>query len=356
MANPEHLERLKDLEVWNAWNREHFGEVADLSGADLSGTDLTEASLRMVNLSGANLSGARMASAQLTIANLSGADLTEAALDRTYLFGANLSGANLTGASLSRSTLERADLTGANLRGADLEAADLRLADLTRADLRGADLSGSILVDTTIEGTNLDEAIVYGASVWNVRGVPASQMSLLITDYAESVVTVDDLKIAQFVHLLLANPEIRGVIDTVSRKAVLILGRFTPERKAILDSLRDALRAHNYVPILFDFDKPTTRDLTETVSTLAHLSRFIIADLTEPSSIPQELQAIVPDLAVPVVPTLSGSEPYAMFADLQRKYHWVLDIHRYDDEVDLLDSLVDQVIRPAEAKALELSG
>jgi hypothetical protein len=50
----------------------------------------------------------------------------------------------------------------------------------------------------------------------------------------------------------------------------------------------------------------------------------------------------------------SDDEPYGMFKDL-RKYSWVLDIHRYDDQEDLLNSLVDRVIRPAEAKAQELS-
>jgi hypothetical protein len=128
-------------------------------------------------------------------------------------------------------------------------------------------------------------------------------------------------------------------------KAVLILGRFTDERKAVLDALREELRKRDYLPILFDFDVPGTRDITETVSLLARMARFIIADLTDPSSIPkecvsvplcysnvlcvtgarssltsatgeQELEAIVPDLAVPVQPLLEGSSrPYAMFKD-----------------------------------------
>ena len=49
----------------------------------------------------------------------------------------------------------------------------------------------------------------------------------------ESEVTVDDLEVAQFVYLLLHNEKVRRVIDTITSKVVLILGRFSiPERKA----------------------------------------------------------------------------------------------------------------------------
>ena len=154
---------------------------------------------------------------------------------------------------------------------------------------------------------------------------------------------------------MLNNPKIRDVIDTIAKKVVLILGRFIPERKVILDALRDELRKHNYLPVLFDFDKPASRNLTETVRTLAHLARFIIADLTDPSSIPQELQAIVPTLAVPVQPVLlEGKREYAMFVDFLKTYPWVLPIHYYIDQANLLATLKEQVIEPAEQKAQEL--
>src|SRR6266704_4466367 len=93
-------------------------------------------------------------------------------------------------------------------------------------------------------------------------------------------------------------------IGFLTGKVVLILGRFTPERKAILDAIREELRKRNYTPVLFDFEKPANRDLTETVSTLAHLARFIIVDLTDPSSAPHEVATIIPHCVVPVQPLL----------------------------------------------------
>src|SRR6185369_14604398 len=107
---------------------------------------------------------------------------------------------------------------------------------------------------------------------------------------------VDNLEIAQFVYLLLNNAKIRDVISTIAKKAVLILGRFNlPERKAILDGLRDKLREHGLVPIVFDFEKATERDFSETIKVLAGMSLFVIADVTNPKSTPLELQATVPD-------------------------------------------------------------
>ncbi len=95
--------------------------------------------------------------------------------------------------------------------------------------------------------------------------------------------------------------------------------------------------------------------LTETISTLAHLSRFIIADLTEAKSVPQELERIVPRLHVPVQPLLHASEEdaYALFRDFSL-YPWVLPLHRYSDESALLQSLDKTVIDPAEQMAREM--
>src|SRR6266496_1637165 len=197
--------------------------------------------------------------------------------------------------------------------------------------------------------------LIYGSSSWNVDLEGTIQSNLVITSENEPLITVDNLDVAQFIYLLLNNQKIRQVINTVTSKVVLILGRFTPDRKAILDALRDELRKQNYLPVLFDFDRPRSRNFTETMKTLAHLARFVIADLTDPASIPQELQAIIPTLAVPVQPVLlEGKREYSMFVDFLKNYNWVFPIHYYTDQTNLLTTLKEQVIEPAEQKAREL--
>ena len=80
------------------------------------------------------------------------------------------------------------------------------------------------------------------------------------------------------------------------------------------------------------------------------MARFIIADLTDPNSIPHELYAIVPHLAVPVRPLLkSGSPLYPMFKDLL-KFDWVLTPYRYEALEALPTALAEKVIIPAEEK------
>jgi len=328
MANPEHLKILKQgVEVWNKWRKENPDIKPNLIKADLFDINLSEA-----DLSGADISGAELGNAVLRQANLH-----EAKLSWAYL------------------TL--ADLSGANLRNVDLVGANLSRADFRKADLDGADLERANLVETKLEGANISNCRIYGISAWDLKiSQETKQLNLVITKNDESVITVDNLEVAQFIYLLLNNEKIRHVIDTITSKVVLILGRFSEERKTVLDSLRDELRKRDYLPILFDFDKPSSRDLTETISTLAHMARFIIADITDGKCIPHELATIVPTLSIPVKPLLlkGSTGEYAMFKDLRQKYHWVLAVYRYKDQRELVESIEPKVIGPAEKKAKAL--
>ena len=363
MANPEHLKILKQgVDVWNKWRKEK-DLIPELDDADLRGMELK----------GANFSWAELSRTNLFDANLEGANLREAYLSHAELINTNLSRTNLRGANLSWSTFIFTDLYRAKLNEAILIRADLRYANLTKANLSEANLSEAILnnailikanltkanlnsvslVETNLEGADLSGSKVYGISAWNLKtNGETTQLSLVITQENEPVITVDNLEVAQFMYLLLNNRKIRHVIDTITSKVVLVLGRFTDERKAVLDAIRDELRRRDYLPVVFDFNKPASRDLTETISTLAHMARFIIADITDAKSIPQELQAVVPNLpSVPIQPLLLGSSTeYGMFEHF-RRYQWVLPICRYDDPKELIQSIQTKVIAPAEERA-----
>lgn len=335
---------------------------ANLSRASLNAAQLGSATLADAILDGANLAQADFSRADLSYASLNGSHLTDANLESANLTGANLHKsnlfqANLTGAVLSAAKLRWADLTGANLLRANLRRSDLTGtsfigADLTQADLQGANLRYARIIESRVDGANFSDCRVYGMSAWDVSSSGAIESNLIITPPDEPTITVDSLDVAQFVYLLLSSAKIRQTIDTITAKLVLILGRFTPERLSILEKIREALRRRSYLPMLFDFAGPTSRDLIETISTLAHLARFVIADLTEARSIPQELMAIVPNMpSVPVQPLLAvGHAEYGMFEHFAR-YPWVLQVVSYTDEDTLIRLLDQKVIAPAEAMA-----
>ncbi len=248
--------------------------------------------------------------------------------------------------------LSNATLHATNLRSAKLNFADLSFADLKGANLAYAKLTGARLIETNLEDANISNCHIFGISAWRLKTNNLIQSNLIITDADEPRITVDNLEIAQFIYLLLNNANLRGVIDTLTTKSVLILGRFTDERKAVIDAIRDELRKHDYVPILFDFDKPANRDLTETVMTLASLARFVIADLSDPNSIPHELMSFADKLFSVTVqgifcPTDAHPNPYPMYEHLRRLPH-VLPIYRYNDHDHLITTLATSVIHPAE--------
>ena len=139
-------------------------------------------------------------------------------LYKAPLQGANLQGANLRGAYLQGASLQQTKLQGANLYRAYLRGAHLQGANLTWADLSGAQFVRTKLCDAILTGS-----CVYGASVWDIKANERTkQQNLIITDHGEPDVTVDNIKVAQFIYLLLNNQEIRDVIDTIGQKGVLI--------------------------------------------------------------------------------------------------------------------------------------
>ncbi len=325
MTNPEQFDILKrGVKAWNKWRAKNPDVEIDLSGSDLYG-----ANLRGVNLNGANLERAFLEKSVLVEVDLMGANLSRANLIDAHLFEANLTGANL-----SRANLFRADLTGANLNA---------------ADLTGATLANAILVSTRIDKAKISGSWVYAVNVRDLDGEFEEQRDLIINHRGQPTITVDNIKVAQLIYLILNNEEIRDVINTLTSKTVLILGRFaTPERKAILDALKNSLREYDLLPILFEFDHPTDKDFQGTIKTLASLAYFVIADVTNPADSPLDVKATFPDYQIPLVPIIQqGEQPFSMMVGLQKKYNWVLDTVTYSSPETLIEALKPAIINPA---------
>lgn len=380
MANRDHLKRLtSDYGGWNKWRAQNPDIVPDLRRADLKqqlliGTNLSDAILDSANLNRADLRRADLTRASIRNANIYDAHFNEAILEETDLcgsviircsfqgvqlrgvklraeiqkvnfqkasfrgtdlsgvkfhgcdfYGADLTDTNLSGAGITNSSLTKTVFSRANMDRIDLTGTKLVGAKLTDCSIHDAKLINTSLVQTDLTGADITGCEVYGTSVWDVAtDETTKQKGLIVQRRGGPKVVVDDIEVAQFVYLLLRREKIRNVIDTITSKAVLILGRFTPERKAVLDALSEELRRHQLLPIVFDFEGSAARDFTETIRILAGMSLFVIADVSNPKSSPLELQATVPDYRIPFVPIIQeGEQPFAMLDDL-KKYSWVL--------------------------------
>ena len=298
--------------------------------------------------------------------------------DLPEFYGLNFANSDMNMVSLRNCTFENCCFDGAKITFADLVDARFqsctfrnvsmrvtKIGDATFADciFEDSDLSYCSADQTSFKGTRfintrlehmrlvsndfsnaiLDGCYVYGISAWDLLLENTSQKSLVITKDDEPCITVDDIEVAQFIYLLINNRKLRDIIETISSKVILLLGNFSPERKRILDILRDELRKYDLVPVMFDFSQPKTKNFTETVLALASMSKGVIADLTNQRSIPHELASIIPHhpslMICPII--MEGETPYGMFSDFQ-SYTWVQPIFQYkeDNVTELVSHLV----------------
>ncbi len=345
MANKQQLSVLKQgAQAWNEWRKKNPAARPELNEANLAG-----ANLRGANLRGANLGGTELASADLQEAILLGATLVEANLQEANLHKADLSFADLTfaylhNAKLTNAKLWKADLTAAKLNGAEIIDANLTMATLRETDCSDANfaeaiLDHAILVEANLRQANLAGCSVCGLSAWNIDLEGTKQTDLIITSPSEPTITVDTLEVAQFIYLLLNSKQLHTTITRITSNIVLILGRFTPERKPALEAIRDGLRERQYTPLLFNFEKALSRDFSEALRMLARMARFIIADISLHKSVSQELRAILPGTEVAVQPLLNGTRRlYTMFPDF-KQYPNVLPAYRYNGLANLQATL-----------------
>lgn len=238
----------------------------------------------------------------------------------------------------------------------------------------------SKLYQSLAVGLSLDEAVTYarlnvvqlkaaaGKCDWGRFTVylntqqavlfPRRGSKAVLAQSAQRVARTEAIGDLQRLVKQLDGPSYGELMSELVARGVLILGRFTERRRKILEAIRQALqqRTESYIPVLFTFQKPEGRDLIESVVGFAALSRFVIADLTEPKSIPAELQQIVPTYpSLPVVPIMSAAaREYATFGNIKRRANVVKPTVVYHDQADLLHILGAKVIARAEAKLIEL--
>ena len=128
------------------------------------------------------------------------------------------------------------------------------------------------------------------------------------------------------------------------------------DRQELVNAVDQARRE---ITTRYDF-KGITVEITledETITLLARMAKFVIADISDAKAVLQELRAIVPDLpSLPVQSIILATQEDPGMFDFYHHRPSFLPVHRYADQEQLLADLGDKVIGPAELKVRELRG
>jgi hypothetical protein len=142
------------------------------------------------------------------------------------------------------------------------------------------------------------------------------------------------------------------IMSHLSKRRVLILGRFKQRRLKILKLIKEQLQQHsnNYIAELYTYEVPEKKDLVDSICGFALLSKFIIADISEPSAVQAELQAInMLNTSVPIVPIINKTgREYSLFAHIAKAGNVAKPTIRYSDENDMVKKLKSIIIPLAE--------
>lgn len=345
MANSEHVKIFKQgAKVWNEWRAANPTVRPDLSDANFESDLHTYKStydcpeFTGYDLSRSNLNRIVARNSSFTNCFIAGSDINFSDLCFSSFNDCIFNEASIAVSKIGSASFNKCDFENANLSYCTAEE-----TSFWGSRLISTNLSHMSLVKTDLSNTVIDGSCVYGISAWDLILDGSRQQNIYISDNDRSI-TVPSIELAQFISLLVNNSKIRDVIDSITSKVVLILGCFSEDRKIILDQIKHELQRRDYLPVLFDFDGPKNRDITETVMTLASLAKFVVADISDPRSIPQELTKIVPNFpSVPVQPVIvSTQREYGMFSHFSR-FPWVLETLEYsgDDIHNLVGHIVD---------------
>lgn len=321
---------LQGAEVWNAWRVKNPGPIDFTApnwydcpgpwGVQIKGRN--DLRFSRMNLSGVSIYKAFA----------EGLNLRDSVFDGTHFEEGDFSRADFSGASFRNTTFNKTILTGATFDGATFVNCNLNRVNL---------------VDASFCVKEITETVVYGIAAWDLHTCDDMKQSKLVIEktydlYSDLIqqgvvpMMVDDIELAQFVYYLSSHKKLRDTLNILNRKGVLLLGRFKDGGLERLYSMREWLQDKGYMPMIFDFERPDNLSLTETVVTMAGLSKFVIADLSG-SSVPAELQSILSQIKKPV---LAFGDPYALFPDLADQ----TSVVSFEcDESNLLQGLEDNL-------------
>ena len=331
-----------------------FLKDVNFKGALISNCSFTRSQIDHVNFNNVKMDHSNFSYANIKESCLSNSDFSFSTFAYSKVELSNAVNSIFSNTSFFTADLAFSDYTNSNFLKSDFSFANLTQSALTNSILNDSEFRGAVLLETNIDNAFFSGSHVYGICTWQLNGKPKKQINLRITDWGQSEITVDNLEIAQFIYLLLTNEKLKDIIDTITSKVVLILGSFVGTRKPVLELIKNELRNFDLTPIIFDFTVPSSRNLTETVGLLARMSRYIIVDISDPSSVPKELESIIPSCpTIPICPIFEkrgkSSKPYGMFSD-NLDYPQVLDVVNYRN-IDDIPRLLPKIHENANKKA-----
>jgi uncharacterized protein YjbI with pentapeptide repeats len=321
---------LRGAKVWNAWRERHRGP-------------LTLAAPHWYNAPGRN--GVQMKARNRL--DFSGMNLSGVAIHRAFAEGLNLRDAVFEDAHFEEGDFSRANFAGASFRNTKFNKTVLTDANFDGATFVNCNLNRINLAGASFRVKEISETVVYGISAWDLKTSDETKQSRLVIErtyglYSDLIqegkvpLMVDDIELAQFVYYLSNHKKMRDALNIMNEKGVLLLGRFKDGGLERLYSIRERLQSKGYMAMIFDFERPDNLSLTETVVTMAGLSKFVVADLSG-SSVTAELQSILGQIKKPI---LAFGNPSATFPDVADQTK-VLTIE--GDDSKLLDALEDKL-------------
>jgi uncharacterized protein YjbI with pentapeptide repeats len=283
---------MQGSKFWNAWRERNPGSV-----------NFAKPHWYSLNFSGMNLSEVFIGGAFAE-----GLTLRDSVFEDAHFEEGDFSRANFSGATFHNTKFNKTILTGANFDGASFVNCNLNRVNLVGASFRVKEIT---------------ETVVYGIAAWDLQTSDDMKQSKLVIErtyelYSDLIqqgkvpMMVDDIELAQFVYFLSKHAKMRDTLNILNDRGVLLLGRFKDGGLDRLYSMREWFQHNGYVAMIFDFARPDNLSLTETVVTMAGLSKFVVADLSG-SSVPAELQSIFTQIKKPV---LAFGDPYTLFPDL----------------------------------------